>query len=422
MTITYEDEAPPKPAAAARPKIVYEERRAEPKSGPLPINAGIGNFAATMLGIPVDTVQNVLNLGRAGIGTVAAAAGRADLAPDVQTGAVGSSEWLRQKLRNTGIPGLSPDNPNPKDALGTLQYDLVSRGGFMPGGVAPALGSIVAEKLAGPEYAAVGAMVPGAVGQVAKPMMQDASRALMQQALKPTLTELKKGTAAKAIDTMLEGGFNPTKGGVEKMRNQIDVLNGEIKEAIANSPATVNKVAVGNNLQALIMRFKNQVNPTSDIASVKAAWQDFIDHPLLQGTNQIPVQLAQELKQGTYRALGTKAYGELKGADIEAQKALARGLKEGVANAVPAVSALNAQESALLNALSMAERRALLDGNRNIGGLAPLGHGPLSIAALLADKSTLAKSLAARGLYSASNGPQQNQLQQLLTGILSENQ
>ena len=40
---------------------------------------------------------------------------------------------------------------------------------------------------------------------------------------------------------------------------------------------------------------------------------------------------AQAMKQGTYRALGDKAYGELKGASIEAQKAQARGLKEELA-------------------------------------------------------------------------------------------
>ena len=45
-----------------------------------------------------------------------------------------------------------------------------------------------------------------------------------------------------------------------------------------------------------------------------------MNHPLLIG-NKMSVQRAQSMKQGTYRSLGNKAFGELKGADMEAQKA-----------------------------------------------------------------------------------------------------
>lgn len=144
-------------------RFVPDERRTAPvESKPLAANAGVGSFGASILGLPVDTIQNVLNLGRAGIGTVATAAGRPDLAPDIQTNAVGSSEWLKQKLRDTGIAGLSPDNPNPKDKVGTAAYDFVSRGGVVPGGALPAVGSMIAEKVGGPQWAGVGAMAPSA--------------------------------------------------------------------------------------------------------------------------------------------------------------------------------------------------------------------------------------------------------------------
>jgi hypothetical protein len=46
--------------------------------------------------------------------------------------------------------------------MGRAQYDLMSRGGFIPGGALPAVGSVVAERTLGPEWAGVGAMAPQA--------------------------------------------------------------------------------------------------------------------------------------------------------------------------------------------------------------------------------------------------------------------
>jgi Fe-S cluster assembly scaffold protein SufB len=109
------------------------------------------------------------------------------------------------------------------------------------------------------------------------------------------------------------------------------------------------------------------------------------------------VQLAQEMKQGTYKRLREK-YGELGSADTEAQKALARGLKEEIAATVPEVGPMNARESSLLNAKEILDKRVLTAGNKNplgIGGLSPrLGN----LAAMMTDRSELVKSLIARGL------------------------
>ena len=106
------------------------------------------------------------------------------------------------------------------------------------------------------------------------------------------------------------------------------------------------------------------------------------------------------MKQGTYKAIGGKNYGELKGAETEAQKALARGLKEEISSAVPNVAALNKREGNLLNALSVAERRALMDANKNPLGLGVLN--PATLALWLWDRSGWAKAMTARMLYSGS--------------------
>jgi len=125
----------------------------------LPANAGLVKLITGAAGIPVDTVENVINLGVAGANRLLDRGGEST--PPL-SGSVGSSKWFQDKLRSTGIPALSPDNPTPQSGTGTFQYDLVSRGGVLPGGAIPAVSSIVAEKAGGPEWASVGAMAPSA--------------------------------------------------------------------------------------------------------------------------------------------------------------------------------------------------------------------------------------------------------------------
>lgn len=243
-----------------------------------------------------------------------------------------------------------------------------------------------------------------AMGEAAAGPIRGMSREVMQSALKPGIEALRTGKADKAIDLLLSEGINVTKGGAEKLKGRVDVLNDRIGQLIENSPATIDKGKVASTLQEALTKFEKQVNATDDIRAIESAWDDFVNHPLLSGKQQIPVKFAQEMKTGTYRALGDKSYGELKGAQIEAQKTLARGLKEEIAKAVPEVRPLNAQESQLLNALSLVERRALMSANKNPVGLGWLSTRPESFLAFLADRSELFKSLVARMLNKTAQG------------------
>ena len=243
----------------------------------------------------------------------------------------------------------------------------------------------------------VGATAGRMAGKALQAPMVNEAKTIMQSAIKPILADLRDGDAAKAIDTMLEKGINVSKGGMEKLRTQIDALNQEIKAKIANSTATVSKAKVAGYLNDLLTQVKKQVNPQADVEAVKTAFANFWNHPNLG--RQIPVQEAQELKQGTYKALSDKAYTlGPKSAPVQAEKTLARGLKEEVATAVPGVAGLNAEESKMLKALNVAERRVLIDANKNPMGLSLLAGNPQKIAAFMADRSPLFKSLAARML------------------------
>jgi hypothetical protein len=234
-----------------------------------------------------------------------------------------------------------------------------------------------------------------------KPPIQSYANTLMNKALKPTLAAHESGDAAIATKTMLDKGINATPGGVEKIRALIDALNSEIKGKIASSTKLFPKSDVLDEVAALKDRLKFQANPNADLETAQRAADEFANHPIIKNTNDIPVQLGQKMKQETYRKLGDNAYrAEIPGASREAQMALARGLRKGVAGAVPEVAALNAEEGALLKTLNVAERRAFMEMNNNPGGLAWLTTNPAKFAGFMADKSGLFKSLMARMLYS----------------------
>jgi hypothetical protein len=279
-------------------------------------------------------------------------------------------------------------------------------GGAVTGGVSAGL--------VDPEHAGTGAVVgaalPGAlqvagkVGQAVGSKVSDKSRELaewlMKSALKPTPTQHLNGEAATAVQTLLKYGISPNKAGVNKLRALIDAKNSEISNMIGSSAATVDRSAVAQTLGDVRARFANQVSPTKDLGAIQGVADDFA----ATAPKAIPVQQAQRMKQGTYRAVDGK-YGELGSAETEAQKALARGLKEEIATAVPGVGALNAEESRLLATLGVAERRALMDMNKNPMGLAALASNPVSWAAFMADRSATFKALAARLANQAGKAP-----------------
>jgi hypothetical protein len=77
---------------------------------------------------------------------------------------------------------------------------------------------------------------------------------------------------------------------------------------------------------------------------------------------------AQAMKQGTYRVLKGK-FGEQGSASVEAQKALARGLKEEIANQFPEISNLNSTESRLLDLQPILERAVGRISNHQLIGI-----------------------------------------------------
>ena len=132
---------------------------------------GVNRGISGLVGLPVDTAENLLNLGAAGAGTAATALGRPDLAPGLLKGSFGGSESIARLMSGAGI---GTTNPNPQDAPSRLLHTggIIAGGSMIPGAsprgaLTAATGGALAGETLGPEWVGVGAMAPAAAQQAA---------------------------------------------------------------------------------------------------------------------------------------------------------------------------------------------------------------------------------------------------------------
>ncbi|MBZ5677114.1 MAG: hypothetical protein LAP61_22955 [Acidobacteriia bacterium] len=261
-----------------------------------------------------------------------------------------------------------------------------AQAGDIPGALGETAG--LATMALAPEIAAK-VPVTAALSKVAEPV----ARRLYTSALKPSPAA---GAAAgrELAETGLSHGISVSEEGAAKLAGLIDDLNGKIKDTIqagANRGATVDPNAVASRLDQTRSQFSKQVNPGADLAAVDAAKQEFLNGP---GAGPIPADLAQDIKQGTYQQV-RKSYSQLSSAQVESQKALARGIKEELATTFPELASLNATDSRLLSLQSTLDRSVARINNHDMLGLgtglaagagAAAGGGPGAIAAALLKK------------------------------------
>lgn len=243
-------------------------------------------------------------------------------------------------------------------------------------------------------------------GQALVSVAAKAAPALMQSAVKPAYKTVEKAVKSqempRVVKTLLDHGINVTESGIGKLNDLLSATNAQIKDIIANSTAKVYPEAVADTAQGVIQQAGQQVAPVADQAAAEGVVDQFMrvhgGAPILPA-RPLSVQDAQALKQGTYRAIGQRGYGEVKGAATEAEKALARGLKEGIEAAHPEVKGLNAREGALIEAKDAIAKRVALAANRDPAGLGWIAENPKSFVAFVLSRSPGVKSALARGLY-----------------------
>ena len=420
--------------AAGDPRGSVEYQHQMEANAPLPIRVmgGVSKGAATLarpvadliaLGIgmspqdvdeeltPRSTAERVAKYGTVAAGIVPAAV----TAPVATAGAmVGGT-----------VGGAAGQYAGQKMGLTPAQSQVLGDVGGLAGGAAGSMAAPGAARLAG-RVALLGKTPEGAY----------------ESALKPSTTMTQDERQA-AVKTGLENEIPVSKGGVEKINSLIESLNQKIADTLAADPnRPIDPNAVATRADAARTKFANQVNAQGDLNAIEASRQQFLKEQgaptNMQGeiTGLAPnmgAAQAQAMKQGTYRVLAGK-YGEQGSAAVEAQKALARGLKEEIATQFPEISTLNASESKLLDLQPVLERAVNRISNHQLIGIgtpvagaateavtgsSPLGGAAMVLKAVLdnptvksrlaiavskAQKVPYAKASAAVQAYSAALG------------------
>ena len=229
---------------------------------------------------------------------------------------------------------------------------------------------------------------PKLIPQVGKGAVQGAAERMYESALKPSTT-IPAAQRASIIRTGLDAGIPISQEGAQKLSGLIADYNQKVQDLIkggADSGATVDPKAIAARADQVKARFANQVNPGADMQAIQAAKEEFLGN----NPNPIPVDQAQAMKAGTYQQLKGRAYGELKSATVESQKALARGIKEELEQQFPEIKGLNAQQAKFYDLDGVLERALNRIGNHQLIGIGtPLmttaggavggmlfGHGP----------------------------------------------
>lgn len=173
-----------------KPEATAGDRLEAAKGG---VNRGLAGLA----GLPVDAVENIINLGIAAYGTAKNAL-TGEPGPEPLHGSFGGSEYLANKAQQAGI---NTQNPRPDDATSRMlnTAGVIVGGSVVPGAgvkntLAAAGGGALAGEVLGPQYAGVGAMLPAAAAQAAN-------------AAKATVANPQ--TVQKNIDTFKTVGATP---------------------------------------------------------------------------------------------------------------------------------------------------------------------------------------------------------------------
>ena len=248
-----------------------------------------------------------------------------------------------------------------------------------------------------------------ALGSATKPAMQGAGRGLMRSAIKASAGNLEKGKVPAAVETMLKKGYSPTNAGIAGMREKVSALTSEADKILSPSNKLIDLAGANQNVARVADKARAATMGMKDADTALDVGRQLMSHPSVDPLGTMSVQAAQAMKQGNYKALGDAAYGMgLKpAAERDAIKAVTAALKKNIERAEPAVAPINKEVSDLMNAIKVSQRRALIEGNKDI---VPLGssvatalNNPVAALSLYANSSAAVKAMLARMLYTGGS-------------------
>lgn len=181
----------------------------------------------------------------------------------------------------------------------------------------------------------------------------------------PSLTTTER---AERVATGLEKGIIPNKSGVEQVGQEIDKLISERKSVLipaAQTGATIPRTEVLKRLYDMLPKVAETDDPIGNLELIAKAEQKFMAHP-----REIPVDVAEKIKESIYKDLKESAYGEYKGIGKESKKALARGIKEVLNQRFPELQGINENMKEYINFKKSLDRAFNRIENRDLAPLA----------------------------------------------------
>lgn len=250
--------------------------------------AGVNRGAAGLAGLPVDTIANALDLGKAAIGYGASKlTGRAPpewTEPFDRKSVVGSSDWIAGKI-NSGANAIgvrSPiDNPNPQDTLSRVLYS----GGVMAGSSVnpnPAAKVSGMQQMMNAGTGAAGGMLAGVVGEVA-PDYAGVAGMLPQLGVMSAAGAFRRGVrgdeagrqemAQRIQDFKNAGVDNPSVGLASGNRGVIGIENILAQTPFSSGQYATARQKMVDGMQNRTNQIRDEVSPTRGAAETGAAIQ-----------------------------------------------------------------------------------------------------------------------------------------------------
>lgn len=260
-------------------------------------------------------------------------------------------------------------------------------------------GEVVGHGLAAAAPYAAGP-IAGGLGELARPLVQEKiPQALYRSALRPPYS-LPLAESQEAAQTGIKFNIPLTEKGYGKLNRLIADWGTKVDDVIAQDPyRPIDPQKTLGPIRQTRQTFSWQPAPQADLQTIDAIKQEYMDRFTLPqgGTRYMTAEEAQKIKQGTYQRLTSRAYGEAKSAQIEGEKAIARGVKEQLEVEFPELAKLNPQLGKLLDLRPLIERTLNRTGNhfinlgsvvageaaRLISGSPTLGTGVLLMKSLL---------------------------------------
>lgn len=288
-----------------------------------------------------------------------------------------------------------------------------------------------------PVAAAGGRMQRGAVSAYERMLKPNKSTLEGMPRMGSSLQERSRRVAEELIR---DPNGQISKTGALRYKDATGALQAQVDAIVdANPEARGSTAHLQRELESGRGRFAQQWAPGGDVASYNAVADEVLRNPrvtkakrsvidtslehaldmapaasevAVTGRTLLPrirAATARNLTQGTYRNLSDKAYGELKGAATEAQKAAARGGRAILNEALPEVAPINNQIAKRIDLGDVLDEAVLRSGKHDPIGLSQQvvlsGNAPGMILASLVNRPGLGSPLA-RGLYKAGGALQ----------------